>query len=434
MSGVYRESLEISTPLTIVGQTTGVDQEKQFICSLSNDQASPIQIDCPGGKVVIRGMAINGEGHRTKQEFNAVDLRGGTLVMEDCELRTSSFNCIKVRGDAALGVRNCQFLDSREFAISTKDHQTVQAVGCTFLRSGVQLVGGTGRIERCQFFGNHGCYVSHSLQKVEIIDCTFEQCQDYGIASASGGDVSVKNTELLDCELALNVQTGALAAGQGSRIEGGRMAAGVTSGTLNLTDVSISDLDNGIVVTEDAEVTLKQLFIKGCRDTAIIMQSGRLDFQGGSVHDCGVGAMLGDETRWQEVSVTSTVESVDFKRCASYAIAIYSGPTRLSDLEISECMYGLYVHGPAKVTGGAESRGDARQTQGKDESGADHSDSLASVVQVSAENIRFTEVEKAAILARGDCTVRHKDLQIDPKSKSKGAVAVGGARVIAGNP
>ena len=210
------------------------------------------------------------------------------------------------------------------------------------------------------------------------------------------------------------------------------MGAGVTQGTLDLSDVSISDLDNGIVVTEDAEVTLNQFLIERCRDTGIILQSGRLTYLGGKIQDCGVGAMLGDETRWPEITASASLEAVQISRCASYAIAAYSGPVRLTDLDISECMYGIYVHGPPKE---ASAKNNPAGANSETEPGAGKRNSQDSpAVEVSAENIRFSKLQKVAVLARGDCRVKHHGLEIDPKSSFEAAVAVGGAEISAANP
>ncbi|MGI9471437.1 MAG: protein kinase domain-containing protein [Rubripirellula sp.] len=381
--GIYRESLRITSPITIFFAPEVDDGSDALRCNLRSEEASPIEVDCPDGKVTIRNLAIDGEGHKTTQEFNAINVTSGTLILESCEVRTTSFNGVKVHEDAALGARNCRFLDSRDFAISAKDHRNVQVVDSVFLRSGVQIVGGTGSIEHCEFFGIHGCYVSHSERAVTIKDSKFESCQDYAIAVANEGIATVLNCEIEDCELGVNLQNGTLKIADDSKFVGGRSGIGATTGSLTMADVQMTDLDVGIVVTEQAEIDIERLTISRCQTTGITLTAGSMRLHEAQIEDCFAGIQMGDEAAWPKNSATATLTDVKVRRCGNYGVAVFSGPLTLRNIEVSGCQFGLYVQGP----------------------NAPDPDRTNSTVQVEISDSTLLQNKQLPLVARGDCSI-----------------------------
>ncbi len=300
-SGLYRESLLITKPLTIEGQPpkAGV-----YPCVIENDQQSPLTVDCADGQVKIRSLMISGKGHRLTNEFNPIELIGGQLQLESCALETRSQNCVKVRGNAKLSVLACTFKDSSEFAVSAKDFSQISIVGSDFLCDGIEITGGTGKVESCKFFGQAGIYVANNLNPVEALNCLFENNGAHSLLATDGGNLDVTGasirgsktgvgvtdkpmtadspiagrpgrvqltqTKLEECEVGLQIDGGTLIASDECFLDGGQIAIGMSTGKVELTGVSITRIqEKAIVIYDGGEAILKQCNLSGCEQTAI---------------------------------------------------------------------------------------------------------------------------------------------------------------------
>lgn len=379
--GLYVESIRITAPVHLVG-TRGPGGE--IGCEIENDQAAPITIDCPlsTDRVVIESFFVDGKGRNRNAKFNAIDVFGGTLLMESCELETSSQNCVKVHASASLGVKSCRFVDSNDFSISTKDHEVVQATDCEFRASGIQLVGGTGRIRACTFFGKKGVHVSRNTQLVSVLDSEIDGASDFGISATDGGKLRVDQTQIIDCEIgvwATSSQVPENDAAEGRPIEvelvgatiqdcvSGLIADGGASVKLS-GFCSISGGDNGVGVGQ-ATVTADELLISGCQESGVMATSpqskltltrcnltdcprlgikwmaGTLAFTGGTIEGSQYATEFGDADPDQTAGLVASLEDVELKDC-SVGMAVFAGKITSDQVSFAGGTYGVLGKAP----------------------------------------------------------------------------------------
>lgn len=392
MGGVYNEPVLIDKAITIEGESIGSD--KSFQCELKSREDSPLRIACEDEEaVIVRNFMISGLGHHADEnEFNAVDLAGGSLSLEFCELKTDSFNCIKAREGTSLEISHCDFTESRKFAISTKDHAWFSARGnCTFRGSAIQLVGGDGEIEECKFYGSAGVYVSDTPEQVIVRDCLFEDANEYAISCTNNGIVEANNNritrcdfglrvvvtkpdatpgqltliggEFSDCTVAIDVQGGVIRSALASdanrddqfcKIEGGQYGVGAASitfpedqtavGEVELTGVQFESMKVA-VLNNQAKIKLKNCEIEKCEIGVNALQ-GDLEIVGGTIQDCPIGIVIGNQDFWPELTAKCELQSVEFLGCDTAGIVAYSGPVTISECLLREGLIGIRVSGP----------------------------------------------------------------------------------------
>lgn len=382
LPGLYRESVLVAKPLTIEGPPpkSGV-----YPAVIENDQQSPLTIDCTEGEVKIRSLMISGKGHRLTNEFNPIEVLGGTLRLESSALETRSQNCIKVRGEAKLLVLACTFLDSSEFAISAKDFSSISIRGSDFLTDGIEVTGGSGTVEACKFLGDAGIYVANNLEAVEALNCLFEGNSAHSLLATDGGNLKVVNatirdsetgvgvtdkpmtddspvagrpgvvsltqTKLESCEVGFQIDGGTLRASDECFIDGGLIAVGVSTGIAELTGVSISRVkDKAVLVYQGGEATLRKCDISGCDQTAVRITHGSLTFSGGSIEDFMLyGVMMGEQNMTEPKEMRVVLEDLTVRSGKSKVAGViaFSGALELRSVMIDGAGYGLYLDGQA---------------------------------------------------------------------------------------
>ncbi len=346
--GAYIEQLRISQPVSIRGQKDLGD------CELKNAEGPPIRIQCEnGGKVQLRDLMIDAQGHSSAIQFNAIDVESGSLEIESCTVRTTSQNCIKAYEDTSVSATKCRFTESREFAISTRNHKNMMVTECYFRLSGVQLIGGPGTITSSQFYGQEGVMSDRSLPgKVEVSDCQFNECIQYGTAvtnnsamnvtgctykdcklgaravfidesdvgekpSEAPGLMTISNSSFENCTTAVQTDHGSMSMRENCKIIGGIMAIGINGGVFEIENCSISDVaSTGITVLQKGSVTATNTAIDGCGLNGVVINSGTLLMTGGSISDSiDVGVFLDRDC------VAATFNGVTFKDNRSFTIA-----------------------------------------------------------------------------------------------------------------
>ncbi len=345
--GSYNEQLRITRPVTIIGE------EDLGLCDLKNADGPPVTIQCEDDAwVEIQGMQIDGQGHSSAIQFNAIDIESGSLKVASCTLRTTSQNCIKAGTNTTVAVSNCIFDESRDFAISTKDHKSVIVDNCRFRRSGVQLVGGPAEITSSTFLGREGIYADRTLPGiVTLTECEFNECASYGISATSNGiitatnclfkkcelgawsvfmdesdvgdeapevpgSVTVVDSEFVECTTAAKVDRGHLVLTNNCSIANGIDGIQVSGGLLKLENSSITDVANvGIGVLQDADVSLVNSPIDGTGLTGIMMNGGKLTVSGGSIsNSTDVGVFL------DEKCISATFNGVELSGNRQYSL------------------------------------------------------------------------------------------------------------------
>lgn len=450
MPGNYEESITITQPVTLEGITERVDGRKTYVCEISSRQSTPVTVDCPDGQVVISGFAIIGRGHRSTTEFNAIDVVDGSLTLDTCELQTKSFNCVKVHGGATLSVDDCEFLESRDFAISSKDSGNIVVTQCSFISSGIQVVGGTGVIDGCKFYGNFGVYVAHTAKPVQMTECEFDGNLEYGVTATNGGVVVATGTEfrncgkavltavtdpdhekqgavkLVDCRLeecaiGVYLQGGILETADRCRIQAGRVGIAVEGGRINAKNLFIQECkEDGISVVGEAEIELNDCRIERCGRTGIRMKYGKLTFHQGKIRNCRLEAILfGDKDRWPTMTAQGELRNVQITAVSAAAtgntsagIMVYSGPLKLQDVTLDGGQIGLYVEGPKRVSGpGAEPK-----------------------LTVDGERTYIVNQTTIGVFASGDARVRLEEGSLAAADGGKNAQAVAPATIVQIDP
>jgi hypothetical protein len=181
-------------------------------------------------------------------------------------------------------------------------------------------------------------------------------------------------------------------------VEGSQVALGVSSGEVDLADLSISRVtEKAIVVYEAGKVTLRRCTITDCSQTAIKLLAGKLVVEGGKIQDfVQHGIMVGDKDTGGK-GPEITLEKVEiFGGESKFAGIIgWSGRVELSDVMLDGARYGVYTDGPVAV--------------GKE--------NAVPSIDVQAVRTRFENQSEYGLVARG-----HSRITIDgPTQKSLNA-------------
>ena len=307
--GTYEEEIVFNQPLTLVGLG-----EKPEDCVISSIKDSPIRVAIALGTVRVANVAVRGDGKQNKKEFNAIELTSGKLRLEKCNVRTGTWNGVKVLPGASLSASSCLFEESSFFAISAKSPISMEVSDCTFLEAGVQVVEGVATIQRCSFGGNEGIYVAQSSgNPTAIKDCDFTNCFKYAVlATVTGaidvsestfdtckigvqcgdGKVVVRRCEFSKCNFGVSITGGEVSIEEQTQITAGEFGCGMMGGKFRVVDSVISDVsESGIVVNESGSVDLRKTKILRCGSRAVTMAAGSLDAEDcdfTECDDCGI--------------------------------------------------------------------------------------------------------------------------------------------------
>jgi serine/threonine protein kinase len=353
--GMYVESLKISNAVTLIG--SGEPDE----CVIFNDQGPPLEIEGGLGQVRVSGFSIRGDGRPNKKEFNAIDLVSGALTIEDCNVRSGTWNAIKLRPGTSLTATRCTFSESSYFAISGKSHRELKISDCEFRESGIQMVEGTGEIRGCQFNGSEGIYVeANSENPASITDCTFSNCFKYGVESTilgnvlvnecnfeackigvqtNQGDAILTRCDFRKCSAAINVVGGKMVVKDQTRISDGEFGVTMEGGNLEMVDSSLNNLSSSGIIALDCElISLKDTKIADCRVRGMTVNGGNLRVEGGSIQACqDSGIYVGD------LFVRGEVIGTEFTSNLGAAIIQESGRLDCTDLSITDSEIGFLI-------------------------------------------------------------------------------------------
>jgi serine/threonine protein kinase len=366
-TGHYVEALKITHPLTLIGPGEPKD------CLISNTLASPIEIACPVGAVRISNVSIRGDAIQAKKEFNAIQVNSGKLYLDRCEVRSSTWNGIKVLEGGALDLTQTKFFESSQFAVSGKNHDSLTVTDCEFYQSGVQAVGGPATIEKCVFRGVEGVYIEQSgTAPSAITKSEFLTCLDYGVTVTDQGDASITECTFDSCKFGARVYESKLEIGNstfdkcksaatsltggsiridsGSKIQNsGSFGCWVQGGKLEISDSFVTDTTgSGIIVEGDSTVSLNENVFSRCGSYAIHMIQGTLGLVGGSIEECDQGGIV-----LSEKFAVASINGTKFLNNLGGAIVIESGELTCENALISGGDIGLLVRGeqesPVKV-------------------------------------------------------------------------------------
>ena len=267
--GIYEESLRITKPITLIGLPQ-IDGE--LPCVIKNDLQSPVMAESETGKITLRDIRIEGKGTQMTNEFNAAKVSKGTLIMVSCEVTTSSYNGVKVTQGATFGAQNCEFFDSRTFAVSGKDHEKIALIDCDFQQSGVEMVGGQGDVSKCSFHGEKGVWCSDASSTVKVRTCIFKRTRSDAVQARNSATLEVTDCEFERCETAIRV----------------------ADATVTASDSTIKDCIAGVSVggiEASAKMTLIDCEIEDSK-VGVNQAAGNLLIRGGSMVGCTSAALI----------------------------------------------------------------------------------------------------------------------------------------------
>ncbi len=287
LPGTYVEQLKPLHSVHLIGEGS-----RDEIVIIAND-ISPIVVD---GPPTLQLTNLTVEGNKTDQaNFNTIEvLNGSTLVLQNCNVYSRSWDCVKLYPGSELVARGCGFRTSAHPAIHAMEATQLQLIDSIFdirpmaletphIPVGLQAHNCTGLVQGCKFTGSGdaiGVHWLESTQPIAIENCSFENC-DIGVllqscsAARIGSEKQSAPNEQYDV-LFSGCRTGLLledsrATVQGCEISGAGGTVGISVSNssqhdapqplLTLSDCSIDGYDVGLTVNH-AQVAGSLLQIK----------------------------------------------------------------------------------------------------------------------------------------------------------------------------
>ena len=177
--GTYKETLRLSQYVKIVGE----GGRSKVIIEGENGNPAIIIFS---GKSEISGVSIKYAGtEKTDSAIGAISIRGGTPLIEDCDLTSSAGSAIFIIGNSSIPViRNCSIHNCRDY-------------GVYFYEAG------KGIVEGCQLYGNlsSGIVISEEVNP-EIRDCDIRDMNEFGLIVKKQSKGIVEKTTISSCRLA----------------------------------------------------------------------------------------------------------------------------------------------------------------------------------------------------------------------------------------
>ena len=169
--GHYRETLVLDKPVEIVG--SGPQQE------IIVEAVDSHVIEAVAGQAVVRGLTLRSRSTHTDVECYAVEVTGGRLILEQCEVSAEGAACVAVHGPSSAAILSaCRLHGSRDVGVFAYDRSNV-------------------RLEDCQIFGN----AKSALAVGESARATLVRCRMYE-GQASGVHVFRDGrANLEDCQI-----------------------------------------------------------------------------------------------------------------------------------------------------------------------------------------------------------------------------------------
>jgi len=230
--GTYRESLRIRSDVQIVGEG---GRSKVIVEGAPGASV----FDFLGGSATLTGLTIRIVGTGPAgTNTGAIAVRGGTPVIEDCDLTSSAGPAVYIFGAGANPTfRNCMICDSRYSGVMVYDH-------------------GQGTIEKCVISGNAEAGVDISDGgKPAVRECVIRDNQSAGVLVTLQGQGTIEQCEIHGNALA------------GVRISGG--------GNPVVRDCTIRDgRGPGVQVYENGQGTIEKCVIHGNAYAGVQIRTG----------------------------------------------------------------------------------------------------------------------------------------------------------------
>lgn len=378
--GFYHESVVITKPVTLTAAK--IDQKPEIL----GGGDSALTVNCDGGTATITGLSFSAPAYVTNKagidapaKFNVIDTKRGTLVMKECEVSKASFgakdtyNGVHVDRDASVVIDDCSFLPTPGFAVVGIDHRQVVVTNSRFKGDGIQLLGGQGDVQSCEFRGERGVQVQKSGRDVvEISDCQFISNREWALMVTAGGnarsennryrgcnkgawvgaqdeamnmmgnagELTMRSDAINECLVGVVVHGGAVAMESNCTIQGGRKAVFLSMGDFQASDLEITNCEDMAIhaVENTGDVMLEDVNIENCGVQGVTMESCE------SLELRSVQISNASESGLYVADGKTTVDSLTV-RDAGIGVALMREmqPVRFNDIDVKGCRFGMYV-------------------------------------------------------------------------------------------
>jgi parallel beta-helix repeat protein len=195
--GLYNESIVLDKSVEIIGDGAA----EKIIIRSQNMSAVMMRTD----KARISGLTMQGGGARSGKAFFAVEIPGGELILENCDITSDTLSGIAIHGaNANPLIKNCRIHDCADSGFYIFDNARARIENCDVYRNtnvnAAITQGAVPAIKNCRFYeGKNGgivvwgngaagtiedCWIyGHQLANVgvrEYANPTFRRCDIYG--------------------------------------------------------------------------------------------------------------------------------------------------------------------------------------------------------------------------------------------------------------
>ena len=255
--GLYQESIAIDKPLEIWGDGRVYIESIDASCIVMQTKHA-----------LVRGLILH---NSNKNNYPAVNVTQGKLVLEDCNITSNLSSCVVISGSLANAtVRRCCIHDAKGNGIYTRERAT-------------------GSIEDCDIYGttNPGIYVSEG-SNLTVSRCRIYDCRSNGIYLTNNGLGKIS-----DCDIYGNTSSGiCIDKGSNPTVSQCRIYDGKKDGILIKDNGlgKISDCDiygntvSGICIDKGSNPTVSQCRIYDGKKGGILIKSNGL----GTIFNCDI--------------------------------------------------------------------------------------------------------------------------------------------------
>ncbi len=426
LPGNYVETLALDRNLNLIGQGNRDD----IVIVGEHETAVSLR-----GNIAVTLTNLTLDGIRSNDtNLNTIDVHAGALTLQDCNVYSRSYDCVKLRPASGLNANNCRFRTSEHPAIYADLAHQFLLTNCTFdihpptldttsIPVGVQAINCPGTIRGCTFLGSGravGIHWEATQQPLSIEDATVENCK-FGIIVQDCTQVNIASaarTNVMGCEngLLLERSTATISSidihgssgEKGIRIIDSREVGDTPRVTIN--DCRISGYSESMSI-ERANVQVNRLQSSDSRKSGIQLGAqAKLSLSKSTISDSGsTGIMIEDaqailthchliNNAYAGILVDSYVDALSTLDCTFKdnlsGLLVASGTAKLEGGEFNSNQVGIVVmsHELLKI-------GDAGE---------------AIPIVVDIDRVAFTENQNGGISVYAPCRYR---INTDPSSQ-----------------
>lgn len=363
--GHYNESITVDGEVTLRG-FGGQDSV------VVQGNAGPAFIVRRGATLRLIGLTVRQVVKEQQELFNAIEVQGGHLVMEDCVVESEGYDCIKLEPDSRFSGNRLALVSTVhppiygkkcanfELSNSSIRFEAEQDENLECVSVGLQLRETGGKISNCDFSGTDatGIEWGDTESSLTIEDCSFDELQ-VGVVAFSCQDLNIgglSGCQFRGCDNAIQLANcrGTLA---GVKIDGlakpetigiqvlanrrNRSNANANSPTHALTiDESEITRTSAALVVQRGEVDVSGLEVPNCLGSAItLLANSNLNLGGATkIRNCRDFGLRVENSK-------ATLNRTLFQRCQVSAIAVDSGENALNVVSgrITDCPLAIWL-------------------------------------------------------------------------------------------